>query len=192
MPTKNLLTPALLGTAASRLVLPSAPCLALAPIPLPPPGRPPALQLLSAGRLVFQGPVELLQPFFERTLGFLCPMSKGVAEVVQELATAAGGRAAWRAHALRRLFAWARGALICDRRLAPQLTAIARKPAPKSPSAGQERYWDCLRGPFRFLPAADIAQAFYGSTAAGKAVQRELAAPYSWGGGDAAALPTRR
>lgn len=66
--------------------------------------------------------------------------------------------------------------------------ACLRLPAYQS---GQERYWDAQRGPFKFLPAADIAQAFYGSTNAGKAIQEGLSKPYGQDGMDAPALSTR-
>lgn len=51
------------------------------------------LQLLSAGRVIFHGPTEALQPFFESQLGFACPLRTAVADFVQELSTPEGG---WR------------------------------------------------------------------------------------------------
>ena len=45
--------------------------------------------MLSSGKIIFHGPRELILPFFQ-SIGFDCPLRKGVAEFLQEVPTLTG------------------------------------------------------------------------------------------------------
>jgi hypothetical protein len=88
--------------------------------------------MLSAGKIIWQGPVSGVLPFF-RGLGFACPPRRNVADFLQEV------------------------------------------PMP----GDQERFWTGERGAYSFVNSRALSEAFYATTEPGRAIVKELSAPFA-------------
>ncbi|KAI3429335.1 hypothetical protein D9Q98_005430 [Chlorella vulgaris] len=90
------------------------------------------VMMLSAGKIIWQGPVSGVLPFF-RGLGFACPPRRNVADFLQEV------------------------------------------PMP----GDQERFWTGERGAYSFVNSRALSEAFYATTEPGRAIVKELSAPFA-------------
>jgi len=154
-----MLLPAPQSTVAVALLQPSPDTLALAD----------DIMLLSAGRLVFQGPYEMALPFFEQC-GFACPPQKPLAGFLQEVTTPTGQqvRSSWPGNLASPMCSLLLPAVLKTL----NLTAPCAAPFPLS----LQRFWQGDPAGHKFVSARELEEAFWAQPA-GTALQRELQQP---------------
>ena len=147
----------------------------------------------SAGCLVYHGPREQVVPFFE-SLGFRLPSRKGTADFLQEITSKKDQQVC--PHLVPASYAWLsqQGSFpLCqsdDAALCLLIVCLSQirkallvgKRDVRSPSGvldvGRhvQQYWPKEAGPYKFMPAAEMAKAFQ-NFRIGKAAAEELAQP---------------